>query len=64
MDIPHGQRGAPNALVMGDLPFGSYQSAGTTAIDNACEMIKQSQCDAIKIEGDRYPPQLQAMIGR
>ena len=48
------KRGAPNALVMGDLPFGSYQSAGGRAIDNACEMVKRSGCDAIKIEVTEY----------
>ncbi|HEX8325069.1 MAG TPA: 3-methyl-2-oxobutanoate hydroxymethyltransferase [Tepidisphaeraceae bacterium] len=48
------KRGAPNTLVMGDLPFGSYQSAGPTAIDNACEMIKRSGCDAIKVEVSEY----------
>ena len=44
------KRGAPNALVMGDLPFGSYQAGGAKAIDSACEMIKRSQCDAVKLE--------------
>lgn len=48
------KRGAPNTLVMGDLPFGSYQSAGETAINNACEMVKRSGCDAIKIEVSEY----------
>ncbi|MGN6507255.1 MAG: 3-methyl-2-oxobutanoate hydroxymethyltransferase [Tepidisphaeraceae bacterium] len=44
------KRGAPDCLVMGDLPFGSYQSLGSQAIDNACRMIKLTHCDAIKIE--------------
>ncbi|MGC4031047.1 MAG: 3-methyl-2-oxobutanoate hydroxymethyltransferase [Tepidisphaeraceae bacterium] len=44
----------PNTLVMGDLPFGSYQSAGETAINNACEMVKRSGCDAVKIEVSEY----------
>lgn len=48
------KRGAPNTLVMGDLPFGSYQSGGATAIDNACEMIKRSGCDAVKVEVSEY----------
>jgi 3-methyl-2-oxobutanoate hydroxymethyltransferase len=48
------KRGAPNTLVMGDLPFGSYQAGGASAIDNACEMIKRSGCDAVKVEVSEY----------
>ena len=44
------KRGAPDCLVMGDLPFGSYQTMGEASIDNAFRMIKQTNCDAVKIE--------------
>lgn len=48
------KRGAPHCLVMGDLPFGSYQSDTARGIDNACEMIKRSGCDAVKVEVSEY----------
>ena len=48
------KRGAPNSLVMGDLPFGTYQSGGETAIENAFEMVKRTGCDAIKVEVTEY----------
>ena len=48
------KRGAPDCLVMGDLPFGSYQSGGPRAIDNACEMVKRTGCDAVKVEVTEY----------
>jgi 3-methyl-2-oxobutanoate hydroxymethyltransferase len=48
------KRGAPDCLVMGDLPFGSYQAGGARAIDNACEMVKRSGCDAVKVEVTEY----------
>jgi 3-methyl-2-oxobutanoate hydroxymethyltransferase len=37
-------------MVVGDMPFGSYQPSQSTAIQNAVAMIKAG-CDAVKLEG-------------
>ena len=42
--------GTRRAMVVGDLPFGSYQSSKELAVDNAVKFIK-SGCDAVKLEG-------------
>lgn len=44
------KNGTRKALVVGDMPFGSYQSGFENAIANAIKFI-QSGCDAVKIEG-------------
>jgi len=46
------RRGAPDALVIGDLPFGSY-STRQQALKSAASMVKRSGCDAIKLETGR-----------
>jgi 3-methyl-2-oxobutanoate hydroxymethyltransferase len=44
------KNGTRRALIVGDMPFGSYQSGSENAISNAIRFI-QSGCDAVKIEG-------------
>lgn len=44
-------RAAQHALVVVDMPFGSYQISETDAVHNAVRMLKESGCDAVKIEG-------------
>jgi len=44
-------RGTEQALVVGDMPFGSYQSGLTDAVDNGIRFMKEAGCDAVKIEG-------------
>jgi 3-methyl-2-oxobutanoate hydroxymethyltransferase len=44
-------RGVSDALVVGDMPFMSYQGAIDTAIENAGRFIKEAGADAVKIEG-------------
>ena len=44
-------RGAKYALVVGDMPFMSYQASREDAIRNAGRFIKEAKCDAIKLEG-------------
>jgi 3-methyl-2-oxobutanoate hydroxymethyltransferase len=52
--IMHGRavmRGARRALVVVDMPFGSYEESPAQAFRNAALVIKETQCGAIKIEG-------------
>jgi 3-methyl-2-oxobutanoate hydroxymethyltransferase len=54
--IMHGRavmRGAKRALVVVDMPFGSYEESPSQAFHNAARVIKETQCGAIKIEGGR-----------
>src|ERR1700759_795718 len=44
------RRGAPLALVVGDMPFGSYQGALGSAVRNVCKMVKRTGCDCVKME--------------
>ena len=45
------RRGAPNSLIVGDMPFMSYQVSVTKAVHNAGRFMKEAGCDAIKLEG-------------
>jgi 3-methyl-2-oxobutanoate hydroxymethyltransferase len=44
-------RGAQRALVIGDLPFGSYNEDPSQAICSATRLIKEGGCAAVKLEG-------------
>lgn len=44
-------RGAKNALVLADLPFGTYQGAPDDAYKAAVRMMKESGVHAVKLEG-------------
>jgi 3-methyl-2-oxobutanoate hydroxymethyltransferase len=44
------RRGAPNALLVGDMPFGSYHASIAQGIRNVARMIKRTGCDAVKLE--------------
>ncbi|MBS7333278.1 3-methyl-2-oxobutanoate hydroxymethyltransferase [Faecalibacter bovis] len=44
-------RGAKRALVVVDLPFGTYQSDPQRALDSAIRIMKESGAHAIKLEG-------------
>jgi 3-methyl-2-oxobutanoate hydroxymethyltransferase len=53
MMILHGQavmRGAQRALVVVDMPFGSYEGAPETAYANAARVMKETGCQAVKVE--------------
>jgi 3-methyl-2-oxobutanoate hydroxymethyltransferase len=44
-------RGAKRALVVCDMPFGSYQVDRHEGVKNAVKIMKESGCDALKLEG-------------
>lgn len=43
--------GVNRALVVCDMPFGSYQVNPTEGVKNAIRIMKESGCDALKLEG-------------
>ena len=43
--------GVKRALVVCDMPFGSYQTGEHDGVANAIRMMKESGCDALKLEG-------------
>ena len=45
------ERGAKKALLVGDMPFMSYQPSVEIAITNAGKFIKEGKMDAVKLEG-------------
>jgi 3-methyl-2-oxobutanoate hydroxymethyltransferase len=53
MMILHGQavmRGASKAMVVVDMPFGSYEAGPETAYANAARVMKETGCAAVKVE--------------
>jgi 3-methyl-2-oxobutanoate hydroxymethyltransferase len=44
------RRGAPNVLLVGDMPFGSYQASAAQGFKNVARMLKLTGCDCIKLE--------------
>ncbi|HET9894211.1 MAG TPA: 3-methyl-2-oxobutanoate hydroxymethyltransferase [Streptosporangiaceae bacterium] len=44
-------RGTRRALVIADLPFGSYQASAQTAVETAIRFLKETGAHAIKLEG-------------
>jgi 3-methyl-2-oxobutanoate hydroxymethyltransferase len=52
--IHHGKavvRGAPRTHIVVDLPFGSYQVSDEQAVESAVRVQKETECDAVKLEG-------------
>lgn len=46
-------RGVKRAMVVADLPFGSYQGNSKEAVASAIRMMKESGADALKLEGGK-----------
>ncbi|KAK7349479.1 hypothetical protein VNO77_06877 [Canavalia gladiata] len=44
-------RGAKRPLLVGDLPFGTYESSSNQAVDTSARILKEGAMDAIKLEG-------------
>lgn len=56
-------RGARRALVVADLPFGSYQSSPHQALKTAARFLKAGGAHAVKLEGGRrVVPQVEALV--
>ena len=57
MMILHGQavmRGSERAFVVVDMPFGSYETSADQAFLNATRLMKETGCQAVKIESGTY----------
>src|ERR1700749_4345780 len=46
-------RGSQRALVVVDMPFGSYEASKEQAFPSAARVLKETGCGAIKLEGGR-----------
>jgi len=46
-------RGSKHALVVVDMPFGSYEASNEQAFHSAARVLKETGCGAIKLEGGR-----------
>ena len=56
-------RGTSRALVVADLPFGSYQSSPEQALETAARFMKEAGAHAVKLEGGaRVLPQVEALV--
>jgi len=44
-------KGAPNTIVVGDMPFGSYEKSDSLAVKNAARFVSEGGADAVKLEG-------------
>ncbi|MBL9059510.1 MAG: 3-methyl-2-oxobutanoate hydroxymethyltransferase, partial [Mangrovicoccus sp.] len=52
--IMHGKavvRGTKQALIVVDMPFGTYEESPSEAFRNAARVMKETQCGAVKLEG-------------
>jgi 3-methyl-2-oxobutanoate hydroxymethyltransferase len=45
------RRGLRTPLLIGDLPFGSYEVSDEQAVTTALRMVKEAGCDVVKLEG-------------
>ncbi|MEV6430149.1 3-methyl-2-oxobutanoate hydroxymethyltransferase [Nocardia sp. NPDC051463] len=55
-------RGAPHALVVADLPFGTYESSPQQALATATRFMKEGQAHAVKLEGGERVAEQIALI--
>ena len=57
------RRGTNNSLVVGDMPFMSYQPSSELAVKNAGRFVKEARMDAVKLEGGvEHIAQIKAII--
>jgi 3-methyl-2-oxobutanoate hydroxymethyltransferase len=56
-------RATRRALVVADMPFGSYQGSPQLALDNAARFLKEGGAQAVKLEGGaRVLPQVELLV--
>jgi 3-methyl-2-oxobutanoate hydroxymethyltransferase len=56
-------RGCKDPLIIGDMPFMSYNTSVREAIHNAGRLMKEGGCDAVKLEGGvDFAPTVEAII--
>ncbi len=57
------RRGLRTPLLIGDLPFGSYQRSDEQAIETGIRFVKEAGCEGVKIEGgERSAERARAMV--
>ena len=57
------RRGLRTPLLVGDLPFGSYQRSDDQAIETAIRFVKEAGCEGVKLEGgERSAERARAMV--
>ncbi|GAB3068339.1 3-methyl-2-oxobutanoate hydroxymethyltransferase [Micromonospora schwarzwaldensis] len=57
-------RATTHSLVVGDLPFGSYEEGPAQALRTAVRFMKEGGCHAVKLEGGRRcATQIEAIVG-
>ena len=55
-------RSTKRVLVVGDMPFGSYEAGPTQALENAMRLMKEGGAQAVKLEGGlRVAPQIKTL---
>jgi 3-methyl-2-oxobutanoate hydroxymethyltransferase len=56
-------RGSKNAMVVADLPFGSYEESPKLALESATRLFKEAKVQAVKVEGgEKVAPQIKKLI--
>ena len=56
-------RGSKNAMVVADLPFGSYEKSSKLALSSAIRLFKEAKVQAVKLEGGKkVVPQIKKLI--
>ena len=58
------RRGAPDGFVVGDMPYGSYQTDARTAVENGIRFLKEAGVDAVKLEGGVEVCETVSALGR
>src|SRR5438094_9835465 len=58
------RRGLKTPMLIGDLPFGSYEASDVEAIKTAQRFVKEAGCDAVKLErGGTSVQRARAIVG-
>ncbi|MFL5092786.1 MAG: 3-methyl-2-oxobutanoate hydroxymethyltransferase, partial [Xanthobacteraceae bacterium] len=55
-------RGSKRALVVIDMPFGSYEASKEQAFASCARVLKETGCGAIKLEGGRHMAEIIAFL--